>query len=457
MISPTIEFSRTDWGDLVRDGVAPGRPLAVSELQLKWGRDDYLDEHKPATAYVTFLVFEDARRVTDILLRYSHSMMVTISAGGLTLFRGHVREAKASRAVRNGTPEYRFEVTAVDVTFRLSHHRPLTSGWAAGDASAAKGQVLKRIKQLGMSSEISDMDLPAASKNFAVQYAHDDWAQSTLRTYIERLYRSYKGVGWDYDMNAGKIIPQRSAAPFILPGLVHYKDGLHVQAEVDNLNKSFDTTGLNGDELGVDDIGFLITPRQSLRTVKVSAYGYSQSEKIEKEITVNELGNDSTTLDTMLAPARANDTRYLDQLAKGYANFFFEATKWPAPPSIRYEFEDLEDESAKRYWLCPWQTGVVGLLRNSQVLDWLRFSAGNAWDYPPPTVIPYAGTISFDGQRWRVLQDLIIFGNPDAPRKPVTYSTLNDGGYKLKDYAPATFWGEFAILPPNNSFKETVR
>lgn len=457
MIRPYIIFFGTDWEDVVQYTEDADTPMAIDRLTVQWGRSEYLDEREPSTATITLLVLDAADATTRRLMFHRNDITVRITADDFIVFDGLIREVDARRETRNGRDVYLFTITAVDPTVVFSHRRPGSEfgGWMSTQMTYTANKLRERFESIPETSKfIHGVLVPQHHRDTIVQDKHDDWGQATLHTYLERFYRSAGGLGWDFSPNTTQILPQGLGPEYISTLLAHRRDGLHIEPDIYALEQRNKTVLLDGDTLGVDSIGFTMTPRGSIKTARISGYAYNQSEKVEKEILVRTSGTDSVSLDTMLAPQNRNDKDYMDRLAHEFDSTFQALTRWPTPPAMRYRFTTLETKAEMEYWLSTWYSGVIGVIYNSALLTWLQAAADGSTGYPPPTVVPYNGTVEFDGREWIVTHQAAMLGDVTAPGKPVTFATLNEMTYTIGDYADGTTWGQFSSLPPNNTFKE---
>ncbi|HAT1153071.1 TPA: hypothetical protein I8V91_002114 [Corynebacterium striatum] len=457
--TPFINFEHPDWQDtMTHDDIhTADKPIAVESLYLKWGREEYLEEHTPTTADFRLFVLDSAAYTTGLFMALRQSIPITINVSGHIIFRGYPREVKARRTTLNGRDLYEFTVNAADVTTGLEHHRPMVaSGWQSTSMVTAAEQIIKRLRSLPRITEsVSTVEVPPESAKTAVQIAHPDWDTVTLRTYLERFYRTLGGRGWDYNADSRTIFPQNLGPSVIRSHLAHYPHGLVIEADTDYLRTTHDVVKLDGDVLEVDELGFTIGPPMNLQKVDVKAYAYTKHDKVEKSVTVYTDGADSMTADTMLAPFSTADKGYIQRYAYSVADTVKRVTQYPLPPRVTFEFDELSTEVEKLYWLSTWDTGIIGVMTNSAVLQWLQSVPKVASaDTVPPTVMPVGGELEYNGERWRVTHNIIHIGRIGSGEGDVTYETLNSGGYTIGDYAERTTWSDFSILDPNNSFKE---
>ncbi|WP_408936384.1 hypothetical protein [Corynebacterium tuberculostearicum] len=459
-LEPSIFFEHPAWQENIVncDLKKADQPTAIKSLRINWGRDQFLDDHDPAILKFTFCVFDTAKVTTYRMMTHRASIPIRVEVAGLTIFRGFPRDIHARRTKINGRDVYIFDITAADETAKLGNHRPSGSGiqsWSSTRGDYGVDFINTMFKNLADDMPgIAKAIAPAGSSEWDVQIGHTDWSQATLHTYLTRYYRSAGGIGWDYNPDTKEIIPQGTGPESITAVMTWYTgQGVRIVPELEN-SSATPVVGLDGKILEVDDLGFSITPRLSLKTVKVKAYNFTDKGAIEKDLTLNRWGTDTTTVETMLAPRNKWDlSHYLNNFAPRFKKTMTATSLWPDPPSIRFRTKDLFSMQEVRYWFATYYTGIYGIIRNSAVLEWLQSAPDAYAGFTPPTVVPRGGQLEYDGEEWTIDQDLTILGKFNANLASVTYETLNERTARMKNYADSTSWSDFQILPQRNEFR----
>lgn len=465
-IKPTITISKGNSYELTItecDLESSDTPIGIRNFRIKWGKDEYLDDHKPATLDFSFVVFDTAAETSSKFFFGGPDMQVVVRAYREIIFRGFPRNVHARRTTINGRSAFVFDVTAVDETVKLASLAPSGPGiqsWLQTRGDSARDMIndmlKKAYKNLVNNQRIKEIGRAPNERTYNVQIGSTDWGSLTLDKYISLYYRSFGGYTWDYNPHTEKIFVVQPGPSSLQTYLKrHSNSGVYVTPRVSN-SEQIGIVILDGKELAIDEIGFEITPRQTLRDIAVKYYDHDSSKAIEGKVQLHDWGQDTTSVDTMLAPRdKSQANQFVRSFARHFDETFTAATLWPEIPPIRYRFTDLPSTTYIRYWLAPYSSSLWGLVRNSAILDWLQ---GVKMRYPanmtPPTVAPKGGIIEFDGKEWLVEQNLSIVGNFDKGIRSVTYETLNEGATKISEYADRATWADFQMLTQNNTFRE---
>lgn len=94
--TPFINFEHPDWQDtMTHDDIhTADKPIAVESLYLKWGREEYLEEHTPTTADFRLFVLDSAAYTTGLFMTLRQSIPITINVSGHIIFRGYPARSK---------------------------------------------------------------------------------------------------------------------------------------------------------------------------------------------------------------------------------------------------------------------------------------------------------------------------------------------------------------------------
>lgn len=457
------DFSNWSQEVIECDLEASDTPIGIRSFRIRWGRDQYLDDHKPATCDFTFVVFDKAEETTTKFFFGGDQMGITVQAGNEVIFRGYPRSVRARRDTLNGRDVYIFDVTAVDETAKLTAANPIGPGiqsWSSTRGDSGRDTINTMFKTF-YNNMVNRMQIKSIGnvpnlRKYSVQIGHTDWSGITMDKYLSLFYRSFGGYTWDYNPSTKQIFYVSPGPSNLTTYLKWHLDGVYVTPRVNN-SESIGIVDLDGKELEVDQLGFEISPRMTLKDVIIKAYDHAQSKQIEHKVSLHNWGTDSTTVDTMLAPRdRAQAQNFAREFSRDFDTVYTAATLWPEIPPVTYRFTELPSSTYVRYWLGAYQSSIWGVIRNSAILDWLQ---GTTMRYParmvPPTVAPKGGTIEYDGdaQEWVVTHELSIVGNFDKSIRSVTYETLNEGAATMGDYAARATWADFQMLNQNNELR----